>query len=400
MTTATSTSRSTSTSSSTSTSAGRPATRAIAILPLRLFLGATFVDAGLGKLLSAAYLGSGPQGFAAQARGFAHGSPIGGLVRAAAVRHPTPAGLLLAVAELAVGLLTLVGLTSRAAAAGGLALSFMFFLTASWHTRPFFYGADLPFAVAWLVLLLAGDAGLPSLDRRLARRQRGLAGLGDDHEVAVPLDRVQQLCAAAASQGGCRAAAGRACRGQQCPLTPRAPGPVAFDASRRTLLVRGGLAGVAVVVTGVFGGAIAGVERLLGSDTAAADGLRPLPPPATHAPARQATPSRRHPQGTRIGSLSDIPVSQAAAFTTPGGKPAVAVRLCQRRVVAFSAVCTHAGCTVGYDAGTRLLACPCHGAEFDPARGAAVVTGPASTPLPSLTVHVSTDGGLYLPPSG
>src|SRR6266511_629140 len=80
--------------------------------------------------------------------------------------------------------------------------------------------------------------------------------------------------------------------------------------------------------------------------------------------------------GTRIGSLGDIAVGHAAAFTTPSGRPAVAVRLGERQVVAFSAVCTHAGCTVGYDSGSRLLACPCHGAEFDPARGAGAVARP------------------------
>src|SRR6266542_697902 len=328
-----------------STTLARPATRSLAIVPLRVFLGATFVDAGLGKLLSAAYLGTGPRGFAAQARGFARGSPIGWLVRAVALPHPMAAGLLLAVAELAIGLLTLVGLASRAAAAGGLALSFTFFLTASWHTRPFFYGPDLPFAAGWLVLLLAGHAGLPSLDRRLARRQRVLAGLGDDREVAVPLDRVQQV-----------------------------------------------------------GADVAAAERLLGGDADGGGGLASLPSQPTQPTrpsARRATPGNEQPpSGTRIGSLGDIAVGHAAAFTTPSGRPAVAVRLGERQVVAFSAVCTHAGCTVGYDSGSRLLACPCHGAEFDPARGAAAVAGPTSTPLPAITLHLASDGGLYLPHSG
>src|SRR6266496_3194 len=294
-----------------STTLARPATRSLAIVPLRVFLGATFVDAGLGKLLSAAYLGTGPRGFAAQARGFARGSPIGWLVRAVALPHPMAAGLLLAVAELAIGLLTLVGLASRAAAAGGLALSFTFFLTASWHTRPFFYGPDLPFAAGWLVLLLAGDAGLPSLDRRLARRQRALAGLGDDCEVALPLDRVQQVCAVADPSGRCAGAAGRTCRGQQCPLFPQEPGPVAFDAGRRALLARGALAGVVLVGTGVLGAAIAAAERLLGSD-GATGGIASLPSQPTRPPARRTSPSSRAPAGTRIGSLSDIAVGQAA----------------------------------------------------------------------------------------
>jgi thiosulfate dehydrogenase [quinone] large subunit len=95
-----------------------------------------------------------------------------------------------------------------------------------------------------------------------------------------------------------------------------------------------------------------------------------------------------------------VGVGQAAAFIAPDGQPAVVVRLGGTRAVAYSAVCTHAGCTVGYDATTRLLACPCHGAEFDPRHGAAVVSGPAPSPLPSIRLQVGADGGLYLLPSG
>ena len=63
------------------------------------------------------------------------------------------------------------------------------------------------------------------------------------------------------------------------------------------------------------------------------------------------------------------------------------------RLVAFSAVCTHAGCVVSaWRASDRLLLCPCHGSEYDPARMAAVVRGPAPLPLPRLPVAVV--GGL------
>jgi Rieske Fe-S protein len=54
--------------------------------------------------------------------------------------------------------------------------------------------------------------------------------------------------------------------------------------------------------------------------------------------------------------------------------------------VAYSAVCTHQGCTVAYQDGQ--LACPCHGSIFDPANGAAVVSGPAQRPLPEVPVEV------------
>src|SRR5438445_13628091 len=73
------------------------------------------------------------------------------------------------------------------------------------------------------------------------------------------------------------------------------------------------------------------------------------------------------PTGTRIGSLSDLQAQGFLNLQDPAsGDPAVAVSLGGGSVVAFDAVCTHAGCQVGYDASQRLLSCPCHGAVFDP----------------------------------
>jgi thiosulfate dehydrogenase [quinone] large subunit len=77
------------------------------------------------------------------------------------------------------------------------------------------------------------------------------------------------------------------------------------------------------------------------------------------------------------------------------GDPAVAVSLAGGSLAAFDAICTHAGCQVAYDPSLKLLGCPCHGAEFDPAQGAAVVAGPAPSPLASIRLQVGTDGGVY-----
>jgi rieske iron-sulfur protein len=75
------------------------------------------------------------------------------------------------------------------------------------------------------------------------------------------------------------------------------------------------------------------------------------------------------------------------------------------RLVAFSAVCTHAGCIVSaWRAADRLLLCPCHGSEYDPARGAAVMAGPAPLPLPTLPLAVVNGlvvvAGLFSAPPG
>jgi thiosulfate dehydrogenase [quinone] large subunit len=112
-------------------------------------------------------------------------------------------------------------------------------------------------------------------------------------------------------------------------------------------------------------------------------------------PASSPTPVAS-PSGTKIGALSDLQSQGFLNFTAPTtGDPAVAVSLSGGGVVAFDAVCTHAGCQVAYDTNLKLLACPCHGAEFDPSHGAAVVAGPAPTPLASIAVQVGTDGGVY-----
>jgi ubiquinol-cytochrome c reductase iron-sulfur subunit len=71
-------------------------------------------------------------------------------------------------------------------------------------------------------------------------------------------------------------------------------------------------------------------------------------------------------------------------------------------IVAYSKVCTHAGCAVAlYRKPTfpevqppRALVCPCHYSTFDPAQGAKVIFGPAGRPLPQLPLMVDAQGFL------
>ncbi|MGQ0519923.1 MAG: Rieske 2Fe-2S domain-containing protein [Actinomycetota bacterium] len=63
--------------------------------------------------------------------------------------------------------------------------------------------------------------------------------------------------------------------------------------------------------------------------------------------------------------------------------------------VAYSKVCTHAGCPVGlYQVGTKELLCPCHQSLFDVVDGARPVFGPATRSLPQLALEVDGDGYL------
>jgi thiosulfate dehydrogenase [quinone] large subunit len=122
----------------------------LALLPLRLFLGATFVYAGVYKLSDAGFLHPGADAYIGdQLAGFASGTPGGPLLEAFAMPHPAIAGVGVAVGEILIGLLAVAGRFTRASAGCGLVLSALLFLTASWHTRPYFLGSDIVFAFAW-----------------------------------------------------------------------------------------------------------------------------------------------------------------------------------------------------------------------------------------------------------
>jgi rieske iron-sulfur protein len=64
----------------------------------------------------------------------------------------------------------------------------------------------------------------------------------------------------------------------------------------------------------------------------------------------------------------------------------------QGGLVAYSAICTHLGCTVLEALNQEgNIVCPCHASVFDPRADAQVLNGPAGRPLPALPVDI-TDG--------
>jgi thiosulfate dehydrogenase (quinone) large subunit len=367
----------------------------VLLLPLRAFLGATFTYAGLQKLANPAYLDPhSPTSVVAQMHALRNQSPIGPLLSLTA-HAPTLVGLLIEFGELAVGVGTLLGLRTRLAAAGGLVLALSFFLTVSWNTTPYYFGSDIVFVFAWTVLLGFGSGDVLSLDAWLRNRARAATGLGPEPAmVPVAASRLRSLCDREAK---CGLDAGGVCSRQRgCPVFPTTeslPPARRGELDRRTALASGaGLAGVGLA-TAVLAGTTAGVGRLLHHDrraAAAPGGSGASTPASAPTSGRPATSSAKvAPHGVVVAQVSAVPVGQAKQFTDPNtGGPAWLVHTSGDAFAAFSAVCTHAGCTVGYDPSSVQFVCPCHGGTFD-ARTGDVTGGPPPQGLPAIPVQVT-----------
>ena len=125
-------------------------------------------------------------------------------------------------------------------------------------------------------------------------------------------------------------------------------------ATRRNLLVGAGAAGVAVT--------LAGCGSSTGSGGSGTGG------------------------GSAAIKTSDIPVGGGKVYDD---QKIVVTQPTAGQFKAFSAICTHQGCTVG-DVSNGTIHCPCHGSAYSAADGS-VKNGPAQQPLPAKTVTVSGD---------
>ena len=259
----------------------RPTVPATALIPLRVFLGVTFVIAGFDKLLDPQFFDpASPASIQAQMLGFSRISPIGGLV---ALGQPfaVPIGLGIAFAEIAAGLGALAGLAFKPAAALGAGLSLLFFLTASWATRPFYYGADLPFAAGWLTLALAGHGDVwvarrlvdwasgPPAEPRRGKRSPPAAGPSVERRAVLQSGALAMLALVAASFR--RPAAGRGNRLAGCRAGPGDVAPT--DAAGGNGPSAAGGSGQPVgPTTAPSGGAVDGALRVASMATVAATG--------------------------------------------------------------------------------------------------------------------------------
>jgi thiosulfate dehydrogenase [quinone] large subunit len=381
------------------------------LLPLRLFLGATFTFAGLQKLANPNFFDAkSPISIQSQLIAAAHTSPIHALLSHLG-SVAIPVGVLIAVGEVSVGLGTLLGLFTRVAALGGFLLSLSLFLTVSFHASPFFTGADIVFFFAWMPFIVAGAGTQLSMDAWIKNR------VAKEHQrpspVLVPIAfaQVQSLCGNY-QQGKCKARAGLACDAAACPVLlneeSSPPVPAAHAADRRAVVLGSALAaavGTSVVISGaamaVAGRLIDGAPKPKGqgkqlaplttSPTTVTSTTSPKPTVTTSPTTTQPAPA-----GQLLGSASQVPKNQAASFTIPSsGDPGIVIHTEAGEFVGYDAVCPHTGCTVGYSNVAKIIVCPCHGSEFQVSNGD-VIVGPAPHGLAKLKIVEGANGNLYL----
>lgn len=135
--------------------------------------------------------------------------------------------------------------------------------------------------------------------------------------------------------------------------------------TRRSVLMGVGAAGVSAAVAACGGEESGSAER----------GVR------TSAPA--ASPTGGEQSAGALAKVSDVPVAGGVVLAE---QKVVLTQPTEGEIKAFSAVCTHRGCTLA-DVKDGSINCGCHGSRFSPQDGS-VRHGPATRPLPSVRVKV------------
>ncbi|MEQ1536687.1 MAG: arsenate reductase (azurin) small subunit [Burkholderiaceae bacterium] len=115
---------------------------------------------------------------------------------------------------------------------------------------------------------------------------------------------------------------------------------------------------------------------------------------ANAAPAADAGATTLNYPNKAVGKAGGMPVNQVVSFTYPdASSPCVAIRMGapvpggvgpNKDIVAYSTLCTHMGCPVSYDGGSRTFKCGCHFSVFDPEMSGQMVCGQATEDLPMI----------------
>ncbi len=366
------------------------------LILLRGFLGVTFLYASLQKLANPDFFNASSSiSIQQQLAGSVHTSPIGGILRP--LEHvATPIGWFIIVAEVAVGVGTLIGLWGRVAAVGGALLSLSLFLTVSITQTPWYTGSDIVFLFAWTPLILAGSGTRLSMDAFIARHATHGHDVGAPDLVAIPFAQVQKMCGHY-NAGKCKVRRNEPCRAHGCPILEGArPSLItrgtADHIDRRAVVIGAARASVVAGVTVVSAGAAALIGRAAHASPPGSTTTTTTTTTTTEGSG--STTTTVNAPGQLIAPVSQVPVDTAATFTTPQGDPGLVVCVASGSYVAYDAICPHAGCTVMYQSSSNQIACPCHGSVFDVATGDRL-SGPAPSGLTPLNI-TEANGNIYL----
>ncbi|MEU5657323.1 DoxX family protein [Streptomyces sp. NPDC047737] len=259
---------------------GRRMNLGVVLLPLRVILGFLAIYAGMGKLCDPAYFDGGDRGSMVKWLTSLHPWALAEPLRDFALSHPVGTGLSVAFLQVIVGVLTVLGLWQRVAAAFGALLSAALLVTVSWRTAAAYNTPDIILLAAWSPLVIAG-APVYSLDGRLA---------GEAWRTLGPRSEIWDL--------------------------------------RRRVLRRG--AAVATVVVGLtllvgsmLGGAVRSTEVVTvpGPDSYPTNQLPGSPLP-DETKGKKREPSRTPEGGTPETAPSSAPGTPSAEESTPGSGPA------------------------------------------------------------------------------
>jgi cytochrome b6-f complex iron-sulfur subunit len=98
---------------------------------------------------------------------------------------------------------------------------------------------------------------------------------------------------------------------------------------------------------------------------------------------------------TRLTRDEASKLEQSKFVIVPVSGHRVIVLQANDQLHAFSAKCTHEGCTVTFLPAQSVIWCPCHDGRFNDVTGA-VLSGPPPQPLPKYAVQRQSDGGIVV----
>jgi thiosulfate dehydrogenase [quinone] large subunit len=358
------------------------------LLVLRAFLAFTFLFAGFQKIANPSFFNSAsPYSLHAKMVGYIFtGTPMRSVLEHL-LPHAALLAWVMALGEVAVGIGMALGLWTRVAAVGGLLISLSLFLAVSFNDSPWYFSPDIVYLFAFVPFVVAGAGGILSVDGWTARRAARELGRDDPLMVVVPFADVQRVCGFYKAPK-CTAIRNRLCAPAGCPYLegtrsslPRDRKPDEID--RRTAVL-GGVTAAAAAVTGIVVVSSVAIAGRLAGASGGGTTQGTLPSTGTG-------PSGS--DGTEIGTAADLPVGKVASFNNQLGLVAQPTK---GQFVAYSSICPHEGCTVGWSASSpEIFSCPCHGSVFEVSNGACI-SGPAyPRGLTPLTVTDSA-GKLYV----